>query len=188
MKIRVIAATHRNLEKMMEEKRFRPDLFFRLRVFPIAIPPLRERREDIPDLVRHFIRKKAIEMKRSLIPGPTAQALHRLSAYPWPGNVRELENAVERALILEQGELLSFGEIRTLGREPEMENAPDPSPALLPLDQAMAEHIRRALALCHGRVEGDKGVAKLLEINPSTLRKRMKKLGISFGRKFIGAD
>ena len=189
--IRVIAATHRNLEKMMEDQTFRPDLFFRLRVFPITIPPLRRRPDDIPDLVRHFIGKKVKEMKRTTTPMPTPEALARLSAYQWPGNVRELENAVERALILERGEYLSFGEVSRGGTAPPPTSAPNPSHGLpletvapLPtLDQAMVAHIRQALALCNGRVEGDKGAAKMLDINPSTLRKRMKKLGIAFGRK-----
>ena len=187
--IRVIAATHRNLEKMMDDQTFRPDLFFRLRVFPITIPPLSQRPDDIPDLVRHFIRKKVREMKRTSVPAPTPEALARLSAYQWPGNVRELENAVERALILEQGDTLTFGEIhRSPGTPTPGFPAAAPAPSLPPeplptLDQAMVTHIRRALALCNGRVEGEKGAAQMLDINPSTLRKRMKKLGIPFGRK-----
>jgi len=113
--IRIIAATHRNLETMMEEQKFRADLFFRLRVFPIHIPPLRGRVKDIPALVRHFILKKAKEMKRPHIPAPCPSAMARLMAYHWPGNIRELENAVERSLILDRSNLLFFKEIGSQG-------------------------------------------------------------------------
>ncbi len=197
--IRVIAATHRDLDAMMEAGSFRPDLFFRLRVFPISLPPLRGRAGDIPDLVHHFIQKKVREMKRTTTPIPTPGALARLMAYQWPGNVRELENAVERALILEQGDTLSFGEIHS-PPDAATTNLPAPYPdtpsgtvsslALPPLpslDQAMAAHIRQALVLCRGRVEGERGAAKMLVINPSTLRKRMKKLGVAFGRRVVAS-
>ncbi len=179
--IRVIAATHRNLEEMMAQGRFRPDLFFRLRVFPIVIPPLRDRKSDIPALVDHFILKKAKEMKLPKIPAATSKAMERLMVYHWPGNIRELENAVERSLILDRTGLLSFKEIVAHPSEslPAMDIPPRD---LLGLDQVMTAHIRQVLDLCHGRVEGEKGAARLLEIHPSTLRKRMKKLNIPFGR------
>ncbi len=179
--IRVIAATHRNLEQMMAEDRFRPDLFFRLRVFPISIPPLRERTRDIPALVDHFILKKAREMKRLKIPSVPDPVMEGLLAYQWPGNVRELENAVERSMILDRGGRLFFKEITA--------QRPDPAPgrvhpgkAVDALDQVVSDHIRRALAHCNGRVEGEKGAARLLAVHPSTLRKRMKRLNIPFGR------
>jgi transcriptional regulator with GAF, ATPase, and Fis domain len=203
--IRIIAATHRDLEKMMVEKKFRADLFFRLRVFPILIPPLRNRKTDIPDLTRHFILKKSREMKRPHIPVLSQGAMSRLMAYHWPGNIRELENAVERSLILERSGLLSFKEIGSRksaaapaplnqappnesnekcnlsgSKEPDEPGAPvEP----LELEQVLVNHICHVLDLCKGRVEGEKGAAKRLNINPSTLRKRMKKLNISFGRK-----
>ncbi len=184
--IRVIAATHRNLEKMMAQEQFRADLFFRLRVFPIAIPPLRERKGDIPDLVRHFILKKSREMKRINIPSPSTDAMERLLAYRWPGNIRELENAVERSLILDQGSLLFFKEI--VDQPKDLPAAPEKAVPLCPdqsldLDRVMAAHISKVLDMCRGRVEGEKGAAMILKVNPSTLRKRMKKLGIPFGRK-----
>lgn len=182
--IRVIAATHRNLEEMMAEGRFRPDLFFRLRVFPIVIPPLRDRKSDIPALVDHFILKKAREMKLPKIPSATSKAMVRLMAYHWPGNIRELENAVERSLILDRTGLLSFKEI--VAHPAESLPAIDiPPREFLGLDQVMAGHIRQVLDSCQGRVEGDKGAARLLEIHPSTLRKRMKKFNIPFGRKTL---
>jgi transcriptional regulator with GAF, ATPase, and Fis domain len=182
--IRIIAATHRNLEKMMAEQKFRADLFFRLRVFPILIPPLRERKSDIPALTRHFILLKSREMKRPRIPAATDEAMSRLMDYHWPGNIRELENAVERALILSRSDFLFFKEIGTRHPPPLPGSFNlEPSPESFELDRVMADHIRLVLDLCKGRVEGEKGAAKRLNINPSTLRKRMKKMNIPFGRK-----
>jgi transcriptional regulator with GAF, ATPase, and Fis domain len=184
--IRIIAATHRDLEKMLTNGRFREDLYYRLRVFPIAIPPLRQRPEDIPDLLQHFIQKKAWEMKLSSSPAIQPGVLNRLMRYGWPGNARELENAVERELILTPQGPLDFRDI-TSG-----DSALSPAHGLpagkttqqpLPLDAVMAGHIRRMLDLCNGRVEGPAGAARLLEIHPSTLRKRMQKLGVSYGRQ-----
>ncbi len=194
--IRVIAATHQNLEKRMSEEKFRPDLFFRLRVFPISIPPLRQRKADIPDLVRHFIMKKTREMKRHNIPSPSSEAMDRLMAYHWPGNIRELENAVERSLILDRGNTLYFKEIASNSANSGPANSgdtllncaqlskvsPELAPELAELDRVMSDHIIKILDRCGGRVEGEKGAARILNINPSTLRKRMKKLNIPFGR------
>lgn len=183
--IRIIAATHKDLEKMMETKRFRADLFFRLRVFPITIPPLRDRSEDIPALIHHFINKKSKEMKRIIVPTLAPRVIERLMAYHWPGNIRELENAVERSLILDQGDLLYFKDI---GMSEDIKSKTNEflnnnsSFESLELDAVMSGHIRYVLHSCNGRVEGEKGAAKVLNINPSTLRKRMKKLKISFGR------
>ncbi|MCG8637413.1 MAG: sigma 54-interacting transcriptional regulator [Desulfobacterales bacterium] len=180
--IRVIAATHRNLEQMMDENRFRPDLFFRLRVFPIPIPPLRERAGDIPALVDHFILKKAREMKLPKIPSVSRRVMDNLMAYHWPGNVRELENAVERAMILDRAATLYFKEI--IAPSPAGGHTQELQPRQTqPLDQVIASHIRQVLAQCKGRVEGEKGAARILDVHPSTLRKRMKKLNIPFGRK-----
>ena len=180
--IRVIAATHRDLEEMMAQGRFRPDLFFRLRVFPIAIPPLRERRDDIPALVDHFIQKKVKEMKLPRVPVVPDPIMEALSACPWPGNVRELENAVERAMILDREGELHFNDI--LRPRPDLGSAAEISnPRLMALDEVMAAHILRVLDRCGGRVEGPHGAARQLRIHPSTLRKRMKKLNIPFGRK-----
>lgn len=187
--IRIIAATHRNLEEMMKQKKFRADLFFRLRVFPITIPPLRDRKEDIPDLVSHFILKKAREMKLAMIPSPSSDTMERLMEYHWPGNIRELENAVERSLILDQGKHLFFKEIGAVENgETESDNQSESSGKkdILALDEMMIKHIIHALEICNGRVEGKNGAANLLKVNPSTLRKRMKKFGILFGRKMKG--
>ena len=141
---------------------------------------------DLPALVQHFIQKKTLEMKRSPTPGLAPGALDRLMAYHWPGNVRELENAVERALILSRGEALVFDDIA-----PKNDNAgvdrvfsfPEPAPQILDLNTMTSLHIRRVLDMCQGRVEGEKGAAWHLNTHPSTLRKRMRKLGIPFGRK-----
>ena len=183
--IRIIAATHRNLQKMLDEKTFRADLFFRLRIFPIDMPPLRTRKQDIPDLVQYFISRKCGDMNRNVIPSPTQDAMSRLMSYHWPGNIRELENAVERSLILDQGRHLFFKEIGAFDPTPsypsEIVNH-DSLKKTMTLDEVMIEHIQRTLALCNGRVAGEKGAARLLNINPSTLRKRMKKLGIPSGR------
>jgi len=182
--IRIIAATHRNLETMQEEGKFREDLYFRLNVFPIVIQPLRDRSADIPALVHHFIQKKVREMVLPYIPTLAPGAIDRLINYHWPGNVRELENAVERALILSHREPLTFEDLGTpmqKGSEKKTSRITDNS--LLNLDQAIIQHILRALEITQGKVGGEEGAARLLEINPSTLRKKMRKLGIPFGRK-----
>lgn len=185
--IRTIAATHRDLDKMLLTGHFRYDLYYRLKVFPIIIPPLRRRISDIPSLVQHFIQKKCKEMKMSAIPSLTENALDQLLSHNWPGNVRELENAVERALILSQGELLTFSEINP--SKINQDHLHDtlhkmvPSPEeLMSLDKSMARHIQKALVISKGKVEGKGGAAEVLQINPRTLRHRMKKIGVPFGR------
>lgn len=181
--IRIIAATHRNLQDMVREKQFREDLWFRINVFPIRVPPLRERKEDIPSLVYHFINKKTKQLKLNVAPEPSPGAIDRLMAYHWPGNVRELENVVERELILNKGEPLTF---RILAGGDDM-FPPETLAALadepLNLDKATALNIRRALQKASGTVHGPGGAAAILGINPSTLRSKMKKLGIPYGRK-----
>ena len=182
--IRIIAATHRDLEKMLADGRFRDDLYYRLRVFPIPIPPLRQRHEDIPALLQHFIQKKAREMKMSVMPTIEPGVLERLVDYSWPGNARELENAVERELIVNWGNTLTFRDINNspVRLLPEPDPVP-PAEGLPDLDTVMAGHIRKVLRLCNGRVEGENGAARRLNIHPSTLRKRMRKLKIPYGRK-----
>jgi len=189
--IRVIAATNRNFETMIKEGKLREDLYFRLKVFPVVIPPLRHRKGDIPSLVQYFIQKKSREMRLNSISTLAPGALERLMAYDWPGNVRELENAVERALILSKGEPLSFNAFEVpIKSEPHFKSRaiPEPYPDFqieesLGLDEILSHHIRRVLKMTGGRVGGKKGAADLLQINPYTLRKKMKKLGIPFGRK-----
>lgn len=185
--IRVIAATHRDLEAMIRDGKFREDLYFRLNVFPVAIPPLRERKGDIPSLVHHFMQKKSREMGLKGIPNLAQRAIERLMAYHWPGNVRELENMVERALILSMGEALSFKDIPAL-LKPELpiehgEGLNLQNKYSLALDAIVSGHIRRVLEMTGGKVGGERGAAHMLQVNPSTLRKRMRKLGIPFSRK-----
>ena len=177
---------------MIRDGKFREDLYFRLKVFPIVIPPLRERKTDISSLVQHFIQKKSREMRLPGFPTLAPGALERLVAYHWPGNVRELENAVERELILSMGMLLAFNDLKAklkpeLRFERRHRVGPESQPGFeedsLALDTIMSEHIRRVLKMTSGRVGGKQGAAHLLKINPSTLRKRMRKQGIPFGRK-----
>jgi transcriptional regulator with GAF, ATPase, and Fis domain len=184
--IRVVAATHRDLESMVRQGNFREDLYFRLRVFPIVIPPLRERKEDLSALAHYFARKKAREMGLRKIPPIAADAIVALAEYDWPGNVRELENTIERALILNMDEPLRFENLqpstgmgtRLLKRNTSSENMPQE----MALDTVVSGHIKKVLELTHGRVSGQGGAAELLAINPSTLRKKMRKLNIPFGR------
>jgi transcriptional regulator with GAF, ATPase, and Fis domain len=180
--IRVIAATNRDLEMMVETGTFRNDLWFRLNVFPIVIPPLRERKIDMPALVQHLIGLKAKELKLPHMPVLAPNAIEPLMNYHWPGNVRELANVVERALILNQGGPLSFdGITTTLDRqssEPESQSSKANN-----LDEVVTIHIEKILSLTKGKIHGPGGAAELLGMNPSTLRHRMKKYGIEYGRR-----
>jgi len=194
--IRIIAATHRKLDEMVKENDFREDLYFRIMVFPILIPPLRDRKSDIALLVQHFIISKYRGIGLTDMPVLAPEALNQCASYNWPGNVRELENVVERALILNGGEPLSFPELDGTpgdllsGNEKnlEAENSSSPLNGLASkrhpaLDEMVKNHIQDTMKMTGGRVEGEKGAAKLLKLNPATLRKKMKKLGIPFGRK-----
>ncbi len=176
---RIVAATHQNLEEMTQSDRFREDLWFRLNVFPIIIPPLRQRKEDIPALVNHLIERKSMDMKLPNMPRLARGAMEQLMAYDWPGNVRELENIVERTLILDRTGPLDFKNV-LVQQSPAHDKTPAPSKSedFLKLDHAMSLHIRRALKMTNGRIHGPDGAAELLGINPSTLRSRIKKLGI----------
>jgi transcriptional regulator with GAF, ATPase, and Fis domain len=179
--IRIIAATHRNLEQMISEKLFREDLWFRINGFPIFIPPLRQRKEDIPALMRHLIHEKCIELGLHESPAIEPGAMERLVKYDWPGNVRELQNVVERELICNQEGTLSFESLLPVSNIKEERglffNEQDVFHPLK-LDEAVERHIRNVLAHTKGRINGKNGAAELLGINPSTLRSRMKKLGL----------
>lgn len=180
--IRIISATHKDLEQLIAEGSFRDDLYYRLGVFPIRIPPLRERKADIPALVEFFIRKKAKEMGLRSIPQLTPGAMDQLMAYHWPGNVREVGNAVERALILSGENVLRFDNV--LGSKHELMPGPEDhaNDGPLQLNEVEANHILKILNMTGGRIEGKKGAAMLLGMHPGTLRHRMKKLGVPFGR------
>lgn len=179
--IRIIAATNRDLEAMVQENLFREDLWFRLNVFPITIPPLRERKTDIPELVDYFIKNKVEELKLPQVPKIDEGSIDNLIDYAWPGNVRELQNVIERALILSSSGSLSFNFLNLPQPKQKSESA---NPQDFPdnLDQAMANHINHVLLKANGRVHGSGGAAELLGMNPNTLRARMRKLNIKFGR------
>jgi hydrogenase-4 transcriptional activator len=181
--VRVVAATHRDLQRMVGEGTFREDLWYRLGVFPIRLPPLRERVQDIPPLAAHF----AIRAGRRLIGQPlvpTPDDIDRLLAYDWPGNVRELAAVIERAAILGDGKHLDVA--RALGTGQSAPAAtPRPTPATGPiatLDEAMLRHIEAALVHCKGRIEGPHGAAAVLGINPHTLRSRMRKQAFDWSK------
>ena len=199
--VRIVAATHRDLSAMVKEKTFREDLWYRINIFPILLPTLRERLEDIPSLVRHFAQRAATRFGLPVVE-PSEADLQALAGYDWPGNIRELGAVIDRAAILGGGRALDVATALGLGRQPAP--APRISPAdatlyevvpeepvaataahaaiatgeIVPLATAMRQHIERALSATRGRIEGRRGAAALLDINPHTLRARMRKLGI----------
>ncbi len=171
--IRVLAATNRDLLQMVHEKKFREDLYYRLNVFPIALPPLRERKEDIPLLVNFLVHKFATRIGKR-IDEVTEHAMQRLIDYPWPGNVRELENVLERAVILTTGATLAIG--------PDLLPISDETPSAtreLTLDSVERDHIATVLQQTDWVVDGPHGAARILGLHGNTLRNRMKKLGIT---------
>jgi formate hydrogenlyase transcriptional activator len=214
---RVIAATNRDLQRAIDQGAFRTDLYYRLTVFPVRLPPLRERKEDIPQLVHYFVARYSAKIGRriSRVPSHTMQ---RLVAYPWPGNVRELENVIERAVILSPGPALELsaealsapaapstpGEAVTdaqprpgVDRRSRAGSSPGaagaisppvgPRPAASPeaaaestvtLEEVERRHIISVLKRTRWRIDGPEGAASVLKLNPSTLRSRIRKLGI----------
>jgi transcriptional regulator with GAF, ATPase, and Fis domain len=180
--IRIISATNKDLRKLVAENRFRDDLYYRLCVFPIHIPPLRERKVDIPPLVEYFMRKKAMDIGLHFMPPLTPGTMEKLVEYDWPGNVRELSNAIERAIIINEGRPLNFEDIVGIHTYEEEEQRPGPVDPDLTLRNVEAHHIARAMEMAGGKVEGEHGAAAILGMKPGTLRHRMRKLGIPFGR------
>ena len=173
--VRVIVATNRNLEQAVEKGIFREDLFYRLNVFPIHSPPLRERKEDIPYLVAHFLKKHENNIGRS-IAKVSDEALQMLMDYNFPGNIRELENLVERFMITSSGDILELDGWQPISTKKETQGI---SNTFLSLEEMEFEHITQALKQCNWKVFGEGGAAEKLKINPKTLSSRMKKLGIS---------
>ena len=171
--VRIIAATNRNLKREIERGTFREDLWYRLNVFPITVPPLRQRKEDIPLLVEHFAANCANKFGKP-INSITPQTMQQLKEHSWPGNVRELANVIERAVIYAHGDVLSLVDIF----EQPKDQTPSPT-NLKSLEQVEREYILHILEHTSWRIEGPHGAAKLLGLNPSTLRTRMIKLGIS---------
>ncbi|MGD0516089.1 MAG: sigma 54-interacting transcriptional regulator [Thermoguttaceae bacterium] len=188
--VRIVAATHRDLAAMVADGRFREDLWYRIAVFPIVLPTLRERREDIARLAAHFARRAATRFGLApVLPVPQDMAL--LTSYPWPGNIRELAAVIDRAAILGEGKTLEIAKALGVAADQsipaaEAPKTKSPSPAapagVEPLNATVRRHIEQALALTKGRVEGPHGAAVLLEINPHTLRAKMHKLGIDWKR------
>lgn len=186
--IRIISATNRNLEQMIAEGSFREDLWFRLNIFPIMLPPLRQRKDDISDFLYHFIEKKTRELKLKYVPRIKPDVIDYLKEYHWPGNVRELENMVERALIQNQGSqpahYLSFEKFSLPGpKENSHIQIPVAEDQFIPLEKLNIKYINSVLDHTKGRIHGPYGAANILGINPNTLRTRMKKLGIPFRRR-----
>lgn len=182
--VRIIAATHRDMDRLVAEGRFRDDLWYRISIFPIYLPPLRARQDDLPELARHFARNAGLRMGGITL-APSEEDLRFLRAYPWPGNVRELSAVIERAVILGGGHRLDIrGAMGTkvYATAPQGSNdAPDAlERPLATLDEAMAAHIVRALERTKGQVDGPDGAASLLRINPNTLRGRMRRLGVDW--------
>jgi transcriptional regulator with GAF, ATPase, and Fis domain len=172
--VRIIAATNRNLREMVKEGRFREDLYWRLNVFPIEIPPLRKRREDIPEFAGYLVEKKCHTFGIKDIPKIPDRVMERIKRYDWPGNVREMENIIERELIINKGKRLNFDCV--------IENDPCTSypESSEYLDSTMKKHIITTLEQTRWKISGDNGAAEKLGMNPSTLRNKMRKLGIAF--------
>ena len=168
---RIIAATNRDLKKMVASGEFRRDLYYRLNVFPIAVPPLRERKEDIPLLVQYFLAKYTKRMKRNVETVPP-EAMQDLVRYRWPGNIRELEHMIERAVILSSGSTLRLPAFEVEEEEPNGGNSTS-------LENVEREHILRVLRKAGGKIAGPGGAAEQLGMNRTTLNSRMQKLGIS---------
>ena len=169
--VRLVAATNRNLHQMVAEQRFRSDLYYRLNVFPIIVPPLRERPEDIPLLARHFVQKYALRMNKKIETIPV-EALEALSNSEWPGNVRELENLIERSVILTPGSVLQVPLV-------ELRPATSQTPVVGTLEAVEREHILRVLEETNGVIGGPNGAAARLGLKRTTLHAKMRKLGIS---------
>jgi formate hydrogenlyase transcriptional activator len=171
--VRIVAATHRNLEEMILEKQFRSDLYYRLNVFPISIPPLRERPRDVPLLAHHFAQEAARRMNKTIdtIPSETMEAL---TQYRWPGNIRELENVIERAVILSEGPTLQLPLRDLCSRVP----CGNDQAGTQTLAEVERRHIRSILKETRWVLSGPRGAAARLGMNRSTLYFRMKKLGI----------
>jgi transcriptional regulator with GAF, ATPase, and Fis domain len=185
VKVRIVAATHRDLPAMVEAQSFREDLYYRLSVFPIVIPPLRDRPGDIRAFAEYFAERAANRF--GLRPVAVSDAdVKMLAEYRWPGNVREMAAVMDRAVLIGQGRSLNV--LGALGQGALSPASPAPvriadtgqAASVEPLDEVVRRHIERALGATHGRVEGPHGAARLLRINPHTLRARMRKLRIDW--------
>jgi formate hydrogenlyase transcriptional activator len=201
--VRIIAATNRNLQESVAAGRFRSDLFYRLNVFPLELPPLRDRRSDIPELANFFLQRFANKFGRK-IQAPAKETMDLLMNYSWPGNIRELQNIIERAVVLATGPVLSV-DPAFLPRTPPVgvsrQTSPVAPPAADPLvaenagrsaetsfpslEQMERNHILAALKRSAGVIDGPRGAARILNLHPNTLRSRMSKLGVNRRRHDI---
>ena len=170
--VRVIAATNRDLAKGIEKGTFREDLYYRLNVFPITLPPLRDRVGDVPLLAQSFVETFSAKLGRPIDTIP-AEVMDALERYAWPGNIRELQNIIERAVILSDGATLRLDDTLETAHRPV-----ESTGRATTLEDAERDHILKALEATNWKVRGTHGTAELLDINPSTLRSRMQKLGI----------
>ncbi len=174
--VRVVAATHRNLEEMIQEKQFRSDLYYRLNVFPICIPPLRERPDDIPLLVRHFVHEFARRMNKT-VAAISPQTMDSLTHYAWPGNIRELQNVIERSVVIHQKGKLTIKKSWLSRGCPQLRMATQPPPRGPAVEER--ETIAAVLAETRGRVAGPSGAAARLGIPPSTLESKIRSMNIN---------
>lgn len=177
--VRVVAATNQDLEQAIATRAFRADLYYRLSVFPIRIPPLRERRDDVQELARYFVLHFSVKLRKN-IQGVSPAALERLQAYDWPGNVRELQNVIERAVILARGSTVDADAI-TLAAQHQQPVAESQPAEVVTLAEAERRAIVTALDAADWRISGGDGAADLLGLKPTTLHAKMKKLGIRQG-------
>ncbi|MGH7970273.1 MAG: sigma 54-interacting transcriptional regulator, partial [Limisphaerales bacterium] len=191
--VRIIAASNKDLSVLVSEGKFRSDLFYRLNVLPLCVPPLRERQGDVPLLAAFFLQKFARKFHKP-IKRVSEEAVRWLAGYHWPGNVRELQNVIERAVVLSQGDTLTVGAALDLspapydGRREEVEHperkisqpsAINSQPSSGSLLEVERRHIESVLVQAGWMIEGERGAARILDLNPSTLRSRMQKLGIT---------
>jgi formate hydrogenlyase transcriptional activator len=172
---RLVAATNQDLRAMVADQRFRADLYYRINVFPVTIPPLRERREDIPTLARYFVQEFGTRMRKPIDSIPV-EVMTALVNYPWPGNIRELRNVLERSVIVTSGKRLR------IPKDALDESVQTPDGAVVPMAEAERRHIMEALSASKWRVGGPKGAAAMLGLKRSTLQSRMEKLGIRVQR------
>jgi transcriptional regulator with GAF, ATPase, and Fis domain len=168
--VRIVATTNRDLEAEVRKGRFRQDLYYRLNVFPITVPPLRERKEDIPLMVQAFIERYARKLGKQ-ITSIQKETMKALQGYPWPGNIRELESVLERAVILCSGPVLQLADKLDI-------SSPYMSSTIRTLEEVERNQILKILSETRWRIEGKDGAAAILGLHPSTLRARMHKLGI----------
>ena len=181
--VRVIAATNQDLKALVSEHKFREDLYFRLNVFPISSPPLRERVEDLPLLVKHFVKKVCLRFKKPALKVSLAQ-MQYLEQYHWPGNIRELENIIGRQVILADSDRLSF---EFLSKEQSSLQSQSNQALKQPLPKVLSalqhkqievENLKQALTHCRGKIYGSDGAAELLGLKPTTLASKLKKYDI----------